>query len=496
MNGLRIWVVALIIVALAAAGGGYFLGRAHEDTPAPTQVASAPATAAPETRTPIYYQDPDGKAVYSPTPKKTADGREYKAVYDEGASASASVQAPLPGSQGKGKILYYRNPMGLADTSPVPKKDSMGMDYIPVYENETGADAGIVTVSPARVQMLGVRTATVTMRSGLTRSIRATGSVQFDERHLADVTTKVGGWVEKLDVAATGESVRAGQPLLELYAPDIVAAEQEYLVVTATSPEAHNDMTHGDMVHGDSELLVDAATRRLRALDVSETEIQRLRSTGKAARDIAVLAPASGIVTEKDAVLGMHFDPGTTLYKTADLSSVWLIAQVQEQDLAQMKVGQAAHATFVAFPGRVFDGVLDFVYPTLMPDTRTAKVRIVIPNADRLLRADMYATVAIDAPATSSASALVVPDSAIIDSGAQQAVLVVKGEGRYEPRAVRIGARGDGYTQILDGLKAGERVVVSANFLIDAESNLRAALQAFTTGDTKKPAAPSTGETP
>jgi Cu(I)/Ag(I) efflux system membrane fusion protein len=270
-----------------------------------------------------------------------------------------------------------------------------------------------------------------------------------------------------------------------------VAAEQEYLVVTTASPESHDDM-----VHGDSALLADAASRRLRALDVSEAEIKRLRDTGKVTRSIAVLAPANGIVTEKEAVVGMHVDPGMPLYKTADLSSVWLIAQVQEQDLGQIKPGQTAHATLVAFPGRVFDGVVDFVYPTLMPDTRTGKVRIVMPNADRLLRADMYATVAIDTPVTSGASALVVPDSAIIDSGAQQAVLVVKGEGRYEPRVVRIGARGDGYTQILSGLKAGEQVVVSANFLIDAESNLRAALQAFTTADAKNATAPSTGGKP
>jgi Cu(I)/Ag(I) efflux system membrane fusion protein len=494
MNGIRNWVLALVVIALAAAGGGYVLGRWHDQTPAPMPAANtqAMATPPPQTGTPIYYQDPDGNADYSPTPKKTADGRDYKPVYDNTQSAAASPQA-APAD--KGKILYYRNPMGLADTSPVPKKDSMGMDYIPVYENETGADAGIVTVSPARVQMLGVRTVTVTARPGLLGAIRATGAVQFDERHLATVTSKAGGWIEKLDVAATGESVWAGQPLLELYAPDIVAAEQEYLVVAdmGAGPQGHQA---GDMVHGDSALLVDAATRRLRALDVSEAEIERLRRSGEASRRIAVLAPANGIVTEKDAVLGMHIDPGTPLYKTADLSSVWLIAQVQEQDLGRVKPGQAAHASFVAFPGRMFDGVVDFVYPDLMADTRTAKVRIVMPNADRLLRADMYATMAIDAPATSGASALVVPDSAIIDSGAAQAVLVVKGEGRYEPRAVRIGARGDGYTQILAGLRAGEQVVVSANFLIDAESNLRAALQTFTTGDTKKLAAATAGDKP
>jgi Cu(I)/Ag(I) efflux system membrane fusion protein len=492
MNEYRNWGVALVAAALVAGVGGYFLGRSHEDAPAPMPAASTPAmtTAAPLTRTPAYYQDPDGKSDYSPTPKKTVDGRDYKPVYDDAQAGTANPPAPQAASAEKGKILYYRNPMGLADTSPAPKKDSMGMDYIPVYENETGADAGIVTVSPARVQMLGVRTAIVATRSGLARSIRATGSVQFDERHLADVTTKVSGWVEKLDVAATGETVHAGQPLLELYAPDIVTAEQEYLVVAATGTE-----THGDMVHGDSSLLVDAAIRRLRALDVSDVEIQRLQRSGNATRRIAVLAPANGIVTEKGAVLGMHVDPGTPLYKTADLSTVWLIAQVQEQDLAQIKPGQTAHATFVAFPGRVFNGIVDFVYPTLMADTRTAKVRIVVPNVDRLLRADMFASVAIDA-STAAGLAIVVPDTAIIDSGAQQVVLVVKGEGRFEPRIVHIGARGDGYTQVLGGLKAGEQVVVSANFLIDAESNLKAALQAFTTGDSKNPAAPSAGDKP
>lgn len=475
MNDMRNWVIAILAVALIAAGGGYLLGRSHEDalTPAPGATAPAPA---PQPRTPIYYQDPDGKPDYSPTPKKTADGRSYKPVYDETAS---NAPAPQPVPQGKGKILYYRNPMGQPDTSPVPKKDAMGMDYIPVHENEAGADANIVQVSPQRVQMLGVRTATVELRPALARTIRATGSVQFDERRLAAVTTKVGGWVEKLNVAATGETVRAGQPLLEIYSPDLVAAEQEYLVV-ASMPSAD----HSDMVHGDSAAVVDAAVRRLRALDVPEGEIARLRRTGQASRRIAVLAPANGVVTEKDAVLGMHVDPGAPLYKTADLSTVWLIAEVQEQDLGQIRPGQKAHATFVAFPGRVFDGNVDFVYPTLSPETRTVKIRIVVPNSGGLLRSDMYATVGIEAaPSVTAASVIAVPTSAIIDSGTRQVVLVVKGEGKFEPRPVHLGARGDNYTEVLTGLKDGEQVVTSANFLIDAESNLRAALQSFTPAD-------------
>ena len=471
MNGMRNWVIALIAVAALFAGAGYFLGRSQEHAPAP--VASSPnmAATAPEARTPIYYQDPDGKADYSPTPKKTADGRDYKPVYDGNPTATA----PAPAApQDANKILYYRNPMGLPDTSPVPKKDAMGMDYIAVHANEAGDNAGIVQVSPARVQMLGVRTETVHLRAAVGRSIRATGTVQFDERRLAEVTTKVGGWVERLDVAATGEAVRAGQPLLEIYSPDLVAAEREYLVVA--------QMKSG-MAHGDTTLIAEAAVQRLRALDVSEGEIRRLQRTGTASRVIAVLAPASGVVTEKDAVLGMHVDPGAPLYKTADLTSVWLIAEVQEQDLGAIKRGQAAHAAFIAFPGRAFDGVVDFVYPSLSPGTRTAKVRIVVPNSQLLLRSDMYATVTIEAATSPGASVLAVPNSAIIDSGARQVVLVAKGQGAFEPRAVRVGARGADYTEVLSGLRDGEQVVTSANFLIDAESNLRAALQAFTAPD-------------
>ena len=475
MNDMRSWVIAILAAAVTAAGGGYWLGRSHEDAPMPAPAASAPA-AAPAPPTPIYYQDPDGKPDYSQTPKKSADGRDYKPVYDQTPSANAPTSQPAP--QGKGKILYYRNPMGQPDTSPVPKKDSMGMDYIPVYENEAGADANIVQVSPQRVQMLGMRTAVAAIRPSLARTIRAAGSVQFDERRMAAVTTKVGGWVEELNVAATGEAVRAGQPLLEIYSPDLVAAEQEYLVI-ASMPSGD----HSDMAHGDSAPVVDAAVRRLRALDVPAGEIARLQRTGQASRRIAVLAPADGIVTEKAAVLGMHVDPGAPLYKTADLATVWLIAQVQEQDLGQIRPGQKARASFVAFPGRVFDGTVDFVYPTLSSDTRTAKVRIVVPNAGGLLRSDMYATVEIEAAPSAVVSVIAVPTSAIIDSGTRQVVLVVKGEGKFEPRPVRLGARGDGYTEVLAGLKEGEQVVTSANFLIDAESNLRAALQSFTPAD-------------
>jgi len=469
MNITRNWVIALVGVAILFTGGGYLIGRNVSSEPPP----QATMAAAPETRTPAYYQDPDGKPEYSPVPRKTADGRDFKPVY-EGASQAAAPSAPAspPAISGKGRVLYYRNPMGLADTSPVPKKDAMGMDYIPVYANEGGADGNVVTVDPARVQMLGVRTEAVALRPAINRSVHANATVAFDERRLAAVTTKVAGWIEQLNVAATGEAVRAGQPLLEIYSPEIVAAEQEYLVVASTHLGSKDDA-----------LMLDAALNRLRALDVPAGEIARLQRTGKATRRIAVLAPANGVVTEKTAVLGAHVDPGAPLYKTADLSTVWLIAEVQEQELGLVRVGQKAVASFVAYPGVSFEGRVDFIYPVLSPETRTAKVRITVLNRDLLLRSEMYASVTIEAPANKgTASVLAVPDSAVIDSGARQVVLVAKGQGRFEPRVVKLGAHGDGYAEVLGGVRAGEEVVTSANFLIDAESNLRAALQAFTSG--------------
>jgi Cu(I)/Ag(I) efflux system membrane fusion protein len=235
-----------------------------------------------------------------------------------------------------------------------------------------------------------------------------------------------------------------------------------------------------------------AAVSRLRALDVPEDEIARLRRTGAVSRRIAVRALADGVVTEKLVQEGMRIGPGEPLYKTADLSTVWLIADVQEQDLGAVQPGQKAAATVVAYPGRTFEGTVEFIYPTLSADTRTGRVRVVVANLDLALRAAMYATVQIDAPARSG-PVMAVPNSAVIDSGARQVVLVDRGEGRFEPRPVRLGTHGDDWVQVLDGVKPGERVVVGANFLIDAESNLRAALQGFSPGAPNPPASPQPG---
>lgn len=406
----------------------------------------------------LYYRNPMGLPDTSPVPKKDSMGMDYIPVYEgEAAPVPAATQAQPPA--GPRKILYYRNPMGLPDTSPVPKKDPMGMDYVPVYEGEDSVSGG-VTISPDKVQKLGVRTEAAARRT-ISRQVRAVGTVQVDERRLFVVAPKFEAWIEKLLVDTTGDTVGKGQPLMEVYSPELVLAQQEYLVARQGGAQ-----------------LAEASLQRLRNLDVPEEEIQRLRKTGKASRTLTYRAAGGGVVLEKSAVRGMRFMPGEALYRIADLSNVWLIADVFEQDLGYVKPGQEVDVTVNSLPGRTFTGRVGFVYPTLTAESRTGKVRVELQNPDGLLKPNLYATVHLNAELGAMAQ-LAVPDSALLDTGKRQAVLVETGEGRYEPRDVRAGIRADGYVQILAGLEDGERVVVRANFLIDSESNLRAALSAF-----------------
>jgi Cu(I)/Ag(I) efflux system membrane fusion protein len=472
----RLQIAGLTVGALAIGAGGIAIGyRLHSSTSFGETKAPRAAIAPPSPpRTPLYYQDPDGKPDYSPAPKKTPDGRDYKPVYDD-AGAKPGQPAATAAPAGSKRILYYRNPMGLPDTSPVPKKDSMRMDYIPVYEGDD--QAGVVTVSPARMQMLGVRTAPVEMLNSLAGTVHATGTIQADESRYALVTTRFDVVVQKLFVSTTGAAVHAGQPLAQVWidtpdtsmqrGPDVVSREINYIVALQDKDPVQIALTE-DV---------------LRQYGIPDAAIAEIRRTGRASRQITLLAPRSGVVLEKPAIEGMRINTGDPLFKIADLSQVWLQADVQEQDLGKVKVGETAHATLVAYPGQSFIGKVDFIYPTLMAATRTGRVRIVLPNPNGALREAMYANVALDTPAAPGNRIVIVPDSAVIDSGTRQVVLVAKGQGRFEPRAVHLGTHGDGVTQILDGVKPGENVVVSANFLIDAESNLRAALATFNGGE-------------
>jgi Cu(I)/Ag(I) efflux system membrane fusion protein len=397
-------------------------------------------------------------------------GGEPITFKERGEGAAAPQTAAQPAER---KILYYRNPMGLADTSPVPKKDSMGMDYIPVYEGEE-PQGKIVKITVDKLQKLGVKTEAVSPRQ-LVHSVRAVGIMEADERRVYTIAPKFEGWIEKLYVNSTGAAVRKGQALMETYSPELVSAQQEYLIAWKST---HSLRSGASDVQAGMQQLAQNSLERLRNWGISEEQLERLRSDGQVRRELPLTSPVDGIVLEKPAVQGMRFMPGEVLYKLADLSTLWLITKIFEQDLGMVRPGQTASIVVNAFPGAVFKGQVAFVYPTLDPQTRTAQVRIELPNAKGLLKPAMYANVTLSIPHSTEA-VLSVPDSAVIDTGTQQLVLVERGEGLYEPRRVKLGMRAEGYVEVLEGLSAGEKAVVAANFLIDAESNLKAALGSF-----------------
>jgi Cu(I)/Ag(I) efflux system membrane fusion protein len=477
-----IWVALALAGMAIATGGGYWWGVTRSGQPS-AEMASG--TTAPAERKILYYRNPMGLADTSPEPKKDSMDMDYITVYaDEVPGAVAANAESTPG-----RVLYYRHPMGLPDTSPVPKQDSMGMDYIPVYEGEVST-SGQVKISLDKVQKLGVRTETASLRE-MVRTVRAVGKFQVDERLLHTVTTKFEGYIEKLYVNATSQPVKRGQPLMQVYSPELVSAQEEYLIAWQgrQALKSGTDESQTGMEH-----LTEGALKRLRNWDISDRELQRLKNEGKAARTLTLYAPSNGVVLEKTAVQGMRFMPGEPLYQIADLSRLWLIAEVFEQDLAYVRVGQKVDIGVDAYPGREFSGKVAYVYPTISPETRTVQVRVELANPGLLLKPDMYASVQL-ASGQGKSRVLTVPDSAVIDSGVRQVVLVQLGEGLFEPREVRLGARSGGYAEVLQGVGEGESVVVRANFLIDAESNLKSALGSFTAPASTEaaPAAAATG---
>jgi Cu(I)/Ag(I) efflux system membrane fusion protein len=453
-------IIAGVALAAALFVGGYRLGAGS--WPLVSVSRPIPATPAQEptaVRKVLYWKDPDGKADFSPAPKKTADGRAYLPVYDEEEPSFAGPEAAK--RKGKGKILYYRNPMGLPDISPVPKKDWMGMDYIPVYEGEE-QDAGTVKVSLDRVQRAGVRTEAAATRV-LSRPVRAPGIAKADERTLRSVVLRADGFIDKLYVNQTGMHVHAGQPMFSVYSPQVVSVQVDYRSAKGAA---------------DGEQRQTGAVQRLRNLGLPDSVIEEIKSSPRPLMQITWPAPMSGVVMMKDVVEGQMAKAGQELYRLADLSSIWVIADVAEQDIGLIKIGAPAQLNFRAFPGEKFEGKVTFILHELDATTRTAKVRIEVKNPEHRIKHEMFADVEIDAGA-GQAPRLSVPSSAVIDSGTRQVVLIDKGEGRFEPRPVKVGVRGDGFIEVVDGLKEGEKVVVAANFLIDAESNLKAALAGF-----------------
>jgi Cu(I)/Ag(I) efflux system membrane fusion protein len=437
-------VILLAVGMVAGVGGGYWYAR----PPTGTSSVAAPGAASAAERKILYYRDPSGAPNFSATPTQDEHGRDYLPVYeDEEVSFEPPAKQNTQSGSSQRRILYYRNPMGLPDISPAPKKDPMGMDYIPVYEGE--GEGSMVKLSLEKIQRSGVRTEVVEARP-IIEPVRAVGTVTHDETRLTVVTMRSDAYIEELFVNKTGQHVNAGDPLFRVYSPEIVLAQV-------------------DLRNGGSE-------QRLRNLGVPESHIRDIRA-GKNPFSLVWPAPATGDVIEKRIINGQRVKAGDELYRIADHTRVWVIADVSETDLPAVRIGTRATVTVRAYMAQPLEGEVTFIYPELKPETRTARVRIEVPNADGRLKIDMYADVVFQ---TGEASPVIAaPASAVIDSGQRQVVLVAKGEGRFEPRPVKVGRRGDGYVEVLEGLASGEEIVTSATFLIDAESNLKAALQAF-----------------
>lgn len=418
----------------------------------------------------IYYRDPDGLPDYSPVPKKTSSGKDYSPVrsseevsFEEKAPEETTAKGGEPG-----RIRFYRNPMGLPDTSPIPKKDSMGMDYLPVYEGEQDDDSS-VKVSAGKLQKAGVQTE-VAERRTLNTMVRAPGTVEEDERRKSVVSLRFEGFIDTVENVTTGTHVHKGQPLMRIYGPNLSSAAAEYL--SALDGRATGALPIQALK---------GARRRLENLGAPETFIADIERTREVPVYVSWPAPQDGEIVERTAVNGMRAAPGEVLFRIADHNVVWVMADVAERDLALIKVGQKVIVRPRAYPDRPFIGKVTVIYPRLKAETRTARIRIELLNPDEVLRPDMYADVEI---ATGSETPVVtVSSSAVIDSGERQLVLLDKGDGRFEPRTVKLGRRGDGRVEIKEGLAENDKVVVSANFLIDAESNLKAALKGLDAGE-------------
>lgn len=362
------------------------------------------------------------------------------------------------------RIKFYRNPMGLPDTSPAPKKDSMGMDYIPVYDDEH-AEGTTVKITLGKVQKTGVRSEQVERRV-LNVPVRAPGTIQLDERRASIVSFRFEGFIESVENVTTGQHVHKGQPLMRVYSPALSSAAAEYL--SALNVKADG----GVSIQG-----LKGAKRRLENLGMPEKAIADIERSREISLAVSWVAPQDGEILERAAVNGMRAGPGDILFRIADHQVVWVLADIAERDLSLISIGQKAGVRPRAYPDRVFSGEVALIYPHLNAQTRTARIRIELPNPEGLLRTDMYADVEI--ATGTEAAVLTVPDSAVIDSGERRVVLLDKGEGRFEPRAIKLGRRGDGRVEVKEGVTEDDKVVVTANFLIDAESNLKAALQGF-----------------
>ncbi len=389
---------------------------------------------------------------------------------DAGAAAEGEKRGPR-------RVAFYRSPMDPKQTSPVPRKDEMGMDYLPVYEDDVNGGGpsveglAAVHIDPMRQQLIGLHTAEVA-RGLVSASWRTVGRVAVDETRVHHVSVKVSGFVERVFADYIGKAVKAGEPLFTIYSPELLSVQSEYLLALKT----RTALDKGGAPTSSGGDLVDAARERLKLWDVSTGEIERLERTGRPTKTLTFFSPMTGVVTKKDVVMGHRISEGDMPYEITNLSQVWVLADAYESDLSRIQLGMTAALTLQAVPNRTFKGKVIFVDPLLDPKTRTAKVRLAFANPTGELKPEMFGEVTLQAPPRQG---LRIPGDAVIDSGTKKVVFVSLGEGKFQPREVRIGASNGDQVEVVSGLEAGEQVVTRANFLIDSESRLKASLAAM-----------------
>jgi RND family efflux transporter MFP subunit len=373
------------------------------------------------------------------------------------------------------KIKYWAAPMDPTYIRNEPGKSPMGMDLVPVYaeDGEDKEPASTIRIDPVTIQNMGVRLGRV-KRKPLSKYIRAFGNITYDERRIYTVNTKFNGWIEKLYVNFVGETVKKGQPLFEIYSPELVTAQEEYLLALQQNRDL-KDSSYARIREG-AQRLLKASHTRLRYWDLSEKQIKKIENTGNVQKTLTIYSPARGVVIKKNAFQGHYVKAGQHQYEIADLSKVWVDVDIYEYEFPWVRKGMPAKMELSYIPGKVFNGNVLFVYPFLTAKTRTARLRLEFPNADYQLMPDMYANVTLESAIVGDS--LVIPQEAVIDSGVRKIVFVALGKGKFQPREVKLGVEGnDNEFQVLEGLQENEEIVISAQFMLDSESRLREAIQ-------------------
>ena len=452
----RVVAMSVILTLLLAGGGAYFLGfLGPRDNPKAVGEAGGGGTE----RKIAYWRAPMNPTEIYDKPGKSAMGMDLVPVYED------EVDSNKTEGETERKIAYWRAPMNPTEIYDKPGKSAMGMDLVPVYEDELvgGVD---VKVDPVTQQNMGLRTAIV-KKGPLIHTLRIYGHITYDETRVAQISPKSSGWIEKIHIDFTGKFVEKGQPLFEIYSPELLTAQEEYMV-TYRSLQRTSGI-------GNQELLA-SARRRLQYFDVAESEIQGIETSGQIKKTVTIRSPFSGIVTLKNAEEGSYVKAGTTIYRIADLTRVWVEAHIFEYELPWVSEGQAAEMTLPYLPGRVFSGKVFYVYPYLQPKTRDIVIRLEFENPELVLKPEMYADIHLKA--IGKEEGLIIPSEAVIRSGERNVVFVTRDGNKFTPRDVTLGLSLDDHkVQVLAGLAPGEAVVTSGQFLLDSESKLQEAVQ-------------------